>query len=281
MTIVNRVLIVGSPRSGTSLLQSLVGGHPTIKSFPETHIFYNLYRNKLHKLFKITPTHSYKELNKIIEELTNKSLDPGYTKWNLITHSKFINAAFELLDNVTLSHNKSVWSEKTPLHLHCIKQLEAVNPNLLFIHIIREGKNVVKSSYSLAKRYPKSSWGKHATLEYWINRWNQDLEISSHFMSKSNHMMITYNDLIDNTYQTLNNIFDFLTISKVPLDKLDYKSSARDAKFLDQPWHSNLNQEIGVKKSELELLTTNENLIIEKKISFDLYNKIVKEIEHR
>ena len=37
----DRIFIVGCPRSGTTLLQSLLAAHPQIHSFPETHFFPN------------------------------------------------------------------------------------------------------------------------------------------------------------------------------------------------------------------------------------------------
>ncbi len=36
---VNRVFIVGAPRSGTTLLQSMLAAHPRTVSFPETQYF--------------------------------------------------------------------------------------------------------------------------------------------------------------------------------------------------------------------------------------------------
>ncbi|MGL4503377.1 MAG: sulfotransferase family protein, partial [Planktothrix sp.] len=38
----NRIFLVGCPRSGTTLLQSLLAAHPQIASFPESHFFQSL-----------------------------------------------------------------------------------------------------------------------------------------------------------------------------------------------------------------------------------------------
>ena len=39
MKVKERVFIVGVPRSGTTLIQSLLASHPQIETFPESHFF--------------------------------------------------------------------------------------------------------------------------------------------------------------------------------------------------------------------------------------------------
>ncbi|MEQ8960988.1 MAG: sulfotransferase [Coleofasciculus sp. C2-GNP5-27] len=41
-TLKERIFLVGCPRSGTTLLQSLLAAHPQIASFPESHFFRHL-----------------------------------------------------------------------------------------------------------------------------------------------------------------------------------------------------------------------------------------------
>ena len=50
-----RIFLVGCPRSGTTLLQSLLAAHPDITSFPESHFFRHLIDNRrwLHRTFGI------------------------------------------------------------------------------------------------------------------------------------------------------------------------------------------------------------------------------------
>ena len=187
-----RIFVVGSPRSGTSLLQSLIGGHPLIHPFPETHLFYSLFRNRLNALLKISSNQSIKDFNNFIKIINQVEYYGIYNRWGLFTHNIFLKKAIEILDSETLRNGKVVWTEKTPLHLHCINQLEANNKDLKFIHILRDGKDVVKSSYGLSKKYPNSSWGKHPNIDYWIKRWVLDIKMSHNCLDKPNHYFLTY-----------------------------------------------------------------------------------------
>ena len=42
-----RIFLVGAPRSGTTILQSLLAAHPKITSFPETKFFQYLWSDRL------------------------------------------------------------------------------------------------------------------------------------------------------------------------------------------------------------------------------------------
>lgn len=83
-----RLFLVGCPRTGTTLIQSLLAAHSQIASFPESHLL----------------------------------LAGGGTRWG-----------------------QTIWLEKTPLHLLYIKQFEQFIPGVKFIHLLRNGADVVAS----------------------------------------------------------------------------------------------------------------------------------------
>src|SRR5271167_4804558 len=45
--IAGRLFVVGCPRSGTTLLQSLLAAHPSVHSFPETAVFGRLLKTNI------------------------------------------------------------------------------------------------------------------------------------------------------------------------------------------------------------------------------------------
>lgn len=274
----NRLFVVGSPRSGTSLLQSLIGGHPDTYAFPETHLFYNLFHNKLLNYLGITPFKSIADFNSFIKLINIETLDSHYSRWNIGTHKMFITTALDILDGITIANKKHVWAEKTPLHLHCIKQLESNTSNLKFLHIIRKGKDVVKSSYFLSQEHKGTSWENHPTLDYWINRWITDIKITSQYISKNNHLVISYEDLINKPEKTLHKVFNFIELKETSLESIDYRTSAENAKFIDKPWHINLNKDIGPNKLSSYILTREEEEIIERDVPIELYNRLLRKI---
>src|SRR5206468_12284503 len=101
----------GSPRSGTSLLISILSSHPDIFCVrEETWAFYD--------------TDSLSEFETIINE-------------NLWAH---------IPDGAERSHRR--WCEKTPRNVFAIRNLiKFFGPDLRFIHIVRDGRDVITSKH--------------------------------------------------------------------------------------------------------------------------------------
>ncbi len=272
-----RVFIVGSPRSGTSLLQSIIGSHANIQSFPESHLFYNLISNKYLNLFGISPQKSIIDFNRFIE-IIDKNNYKVKKRSNLFTQQKFFKESTQILDNITLLKKRTIWSEKTPLHLHCIDWLEKQQNNVVFIHIIREGVDVIKSSYSLCKSLPDSSWGKGKNLDYWIARWIQDISISKKYVDKKNHHFVLYSDLLQNQDKIMHSIFDFLNIDKNSYQRNKHQETSLVNDFLEKSWHQNLSNKVGEKEKKENLLSEREIGIINKKTPTHLYSELLNSL---
>ena len=71
---------------------------------------------------------------------------------------QFSRALVEVLDTLTLSQGKEVWIEKTPGHLRFVDQIEKLVSGAKFVHMVRNGEDVVASLYDIGKRYPEL-WG--------------------------------------------------------------------------------------------------------------------------
>ncbi|HEY9694672.1 MAG TPA: sulfotransferase [Oculatellaceae cyanobacterium] len=65
-----RLFLVGCPRSGTTLLQSLLVAHPEILSFPESHFFRSLleYRTPWRIKLKIASSKTKPRLKQFLKE---------------------------------------------------------------------------------------------------------------------------------------------------------------------------------------------------------------------
>jgi hypothetical protein len=66
----------------------------------------------------------------------------------------YTKAFIKILDEITLENGKSSWLEKTPEHLGQINYIERWVQRAKFIHIIRNGDDVVASLYEVAQKYP-------------------------------------------------------------------------------------------------------------------------------
>jgi len=203
MNINKRFFIVGVPRSGTTLLQSLLSSHSSTMSFPETHFFTRVANGSLKSRFPLYMNYKYyKILQDTGLKLTNKLC---LSEKCMIKH--FINE----LDSICISKNKVNWIEKTPMHLHHIKTIMNNVPNAYFIHLIRNGKDTISSLYDVTSKY-SNEWGGKRSVKECLDRWNNDLSITENYIGHPNHYVVRYEDLSTNTEDELIKIFEWMNL---------------------------------------------------------------------
>jgi len=208
-----RIFIVGCPRSGTTLLQTLLLQHSDILSFPESHFFtksqlYDFSR-KLNIKKYISNIYAYFSLKRWFNILQTKGFITPSFHYHLFT-SGYVNQFIDSLDQNTLYNNKTIWIEKTPSHLYTIKTIQQYIPDAKFIHLIRRGEDVVASLYEATNNYPEI-WGKAYTIQDCINRYNKDISISKKFKKNKNHFFIDYDMLIE-SLDNIRELYDFLNL---------------------------------------------------------------------
>ncbi|MHA1224100.1 MAG: sulfotransferase family protein, partial [Candidatus Heimdallarchaeaceae archaeon] len=179
-----RLFLVGAARSGTTLLQGLIASSPEVFSFPETHFFSKTIpmRKSKRLLWRFLPkddsiirrfleTVECQDKEKLLQELPIKT----------ISLKKWVKSLITLLDILTLEKKYKIWLEKTPFHLRYIDVIErSTIENIHFIHIIRNGLDVVASLYEATNKFPEK-WGKARSIDSCINRWIRDIKISKKY----------------------------------------------------------------------------------------------------
>jgi hypothetical protein len=246
VNIEGRLFIVGCPRSGTTLVQSFLAAHPKINSFPESHFFANTYRHPLlNKLGMVSPGSKTKFQEWLIDIEEEKSLHllSGIS----IFHKNYTDKFVSILDMLTIKKNKNIWTEKTPRHLHYIDIIEKYVPDAKFIHVVRKGEDVVASLYDVTHKYP-GIWGGRRGLDQCVNRWNNDVSITEKYLNKENHLVINFQEVLDNTELCLKKICAFLDV-EFDESMLTEQSSASDELILDrEEWKESVKS--GLKKPE-------------------------------
>ena len=210
-----RFFIVGCPRSGTTLLQSLIIAHSQIASFPESKFFQKVVRpNSIYDKFNLAPRKARRGFNQFLQDIDRQDL-AKLLPANAISIPQYTESFIKVLDLVTLEQHKSFWLEKTPEHLRRINAIEKLVHKTKFIHIIRNGIDVITSLYEMTQKYPEV-WGQPRKLERYINRWEEDIIISSHHLHKPNHFLVRYENLVHNPLAVLLDICQFFD---VPFEK--------------------------------------------------------------
>lgn len=258
-----RIFIVGIARSGTTLLQSIVGNHPDICTFPETHFFSNtIPKQKLLRLIhKITPNHQ-----KVIETFFSDNNLGGFEPYmggirNLNEWTVYL---VKLMDNIAESNDQSIWLEKTPMHLHFIDLIEKNSSNCYFLHMIREPKANIAALYDVSKKHPDAF--KQTSLEKAINRYKEEISISQRYLGKKNHLHVHYEDVVLSPQATIKSIFEFLDIS-VTKNLMNFQNNVEKIARSEESWKSNNTTELRLKDKIKDRLTDLEIELLNRELS--------------
>lgn len=236
-----RIFIVGCPRSGTTLLQSIFLTHKDIISFPETHLFTIIkYNSKM--IFK-NLFNTYYIIKKFFN-INKKGYNFKYPFIPLDLKNAY-NFIFEQFDNITLENKKNIWLEKTPFHLYSIEEINSISPDeVVFLHLIRNPLDTIASLYDATNNF-KSAWS-NLNIDETIERYKKDFNITKQYINKNNHYLVIYENLSDCEY--IENLFNILDIS--PEYNLNNVGKASKSIILDnEPWKNKNTQNISIDKS--------------------------------
>ncbi|MCA9952951.1 MAG: sulfotransferase [Anaerolineales bacterium] len=274
-SIKQRIFIVGCPRSGTTLLQGMLNAHPQIQSFPETHFFSRAYpRHRIKRLVTWPALNVQTVLEGFLSEIKRPDLIPE-AKTSLFTRH-YAEKFCLLLDKLTVEANKNIWVEKTPRHLHFIKQISNQIPNSKFIHIVRNGPDVVASLYQATNENPRA-WTKGRTpgfkgfsVDECINRWNHDVQITARYQHMPNHLIVKYNLLVNQPELSIQPIADFLHINYVPA-MLSAEKAFHEIVGANEPWKSNNKRSVHTPESKFKKIfpLTTQQYILDQLIAID------------
>jgi len=233
-----RLFIVGCPRSGTTLLQTLLAAHPQVKSFPETHFIPHLISkwSRITKIPSLRGKHKLINLLVILEYQSMRKIIPGFGSIR-----RYVNCFVNILDTITVENNKQIWLEKTPSNLHYVNFIEKYIPDAKFIHIIRNGEDVVASLYEVTHQYPEQ-WRGSRSIKKCVRRWNSDVKRTRKHLHKKNHICITYENIIQKTEDALKKLSLFIGVDYDYAMMAEYDKTANELILGDEKWKS-LNRE--------------------------------------
>ncbi|MGH2760583.1 MAG: sulfotransferase family protein [Actinomycetota bacterium] len=160
------IFVVGFQRSGTTLMQALLGAHSRIAAPPEMHFSFRIARF----------AKSYGDLTdddvlrRVVEEALNPPADLfadcGFDVDVIVERIKrgerTMRGVLEaIMGDFTERHGKARWSEKSPGQ--SVAQVESLFPDATIIHIVRDPRDVIASSLAT----PWTLSGAHALAHRW------------------------------------------------------------------------------------------------------------------
>ncbi len=179
------IFIIGCPRSGTTLVRNMLDSHPNICCGPEMHLISKIsdFDQDIMEIWERL------KIYKVAVEEKNKRL----------------REIFEIFPETYMnSKKKERWAEKTPNNFYYLDFIDKLFPNCQFIHIIRDGRDVVSSF--------KRRWG-HRAIYIGIKEWNKTIDLTFKYrkkIKKERYLEIRYEDLVNKPKIETKKITDFL-----------------------------------------------------------------------
>lgn len=213
-------VLVGCPRSGTSLLAVMLDSHPRIAIPPETAFLPELRRLTAgegmalqREFFALVTTDRWG-----VSNWDDIGLDKDEYWRRLCALQRFsITSGLRMLFAMYADRlGKPLFGEKTPADTHWMPQIEAYLPEARFIHIVRDPRDVV-----LSLRRTSAGRSVEETAEIWkstVSAGRASAERVSHYHE------LRYEDLVLNPEIELRKICQFLGIEYAD-PMLEYRTS--------------------------------------------------------
>ena len=277
-----RIFVVGCSRSGTTLLQVLLASHPDVRSFPETNFFLTATGGRRQILARMgLPTGLEPNAIRHTLDLLDVSPENSQVPNFFLSFPSAVRRYVDILDTVAINEGKSKWVEKTPLHLHRIEFIERFVDDPKFVHIIRDGRDVVASIRDRAEKYP-DRFGWQKDLSYGIELWNEAIEKSKSYLGYPRHVFTTYERITTNTKFEMQRLCNELGIEFSSLMVEGDSKTKNKIVPNNKPWIHNAKKEPDTNKErKFDKLFSNEKReMIKSGLKIDKMKKIKQKIKN-
>ncbi|HET8866470.1 MAG TPA: sulfotransferase [Gracilimonas sp.] len=268
-----KIFIVGCPRSGTTLLQSLLASHPDIVSFPETHLFSRtIHISPFVRFFTVYGSKHLRELNKIMEELGLPSDESLMNHQMIYRTRKWAEMLLQKLDEIGqyyAENHEEYLLEKTPRHLHYVDFIHNADPEACFIHLIRNGEDVVASLSEATGNHPEK-WSGNRSIDKSVFWWNRSIKLSRRYIGKPKNVHVRYENLLEDPSGVLQYICKFIGIEYHENMVHDYHHTASSLINKEESWKSkNTKRVLNTSKKFKNLPEKQQEKVLRGLVDFD------------
>jgi hypothetical protein len=240
------IFIIGYPRSGTTMLQSLIATQPGIASFPETH-FFSIVAKDFKDLKDLKDPNApigikaaRKMLNTAEERLFISEDAKSYIYYLAENKLLSLKMLFEvvvvscLLNSISPDQISATrWLEKTPAHAFHVNEILQFYPAAKTVFIHRNPINAIPSYIESGQQWQ----GKNLTVPGLARLWASYTKHYELFKGKYPDSLsyTRLEDLVDDLEASMGRITDFLGLSLVP----DLLSTFNEkAEQMSEPWET-------------------------------------------
>ena len=230
MNTTKQIFIVGSSRSGTTMMSRIINNHRDVFTFKELHFFSRISGSRINK--KIDRSKQIKLLARLFcvqEEgvFTNKDISNYHSQSEEILSKDINYTPIEVYDKFlsyfTSLKSKIVSCEQTPNNIYYIDDILQHFPNAKVINMVRDQRGVLYSQKNKwrrkllgSKRIPfsemiRSYVNYHPILTARV--WALSLRCTYHIQNHDRVSVVKFEDLLNNPKQTVHDLCKFLDIS--------------------------------------------------------------------
>lgn len=245
---VGRVFVVGCPRSGTTLLQTLLGAHPDVVTFPETHLLARLVeaRPRPGRLGLVRPRAARAALDDFAA-----LVDAPVPRPRRPTLAAHLAAALAALDGVRDRAGAVAWVEKTPRHLHHLDLVDRHAADAAVVHVVRAGAEVARSLHRASTEHPDAWTGPRSVADA-AARWSADLDRTRARAARGD-AVVRYHRLVDDPDAELDRLcarlgwrWDDSVAAAVAAERQRLAASLADG----EPWKAGTGGAVAARPSE-------------------------------
>lgn len=220
------IFVVGFQRSGTTLLQSLLGAHPRIAAPPEVHFFFRIYGLRDYWGDLTDDANS----RRVVQELVNAPFgmldgcgfdEEALTRRFLTTDRSYRALLCTLLDDFAARQGKPRWSEKTPQQRPAL--IWSVVPEAQIVHIVRDPREVVASAVT-AWPHDAPPWA----IAERVNGFTAAARDDGASAPAGSYLLVRYEDLATKPEPVLRDVCTFLgeEFDRRMIDGVEERSTA-------------------------------------------------------
>lgn len=240
------IFVVGHPRSGTTLLATMLGRHPDIASTPES-LYLSQARYDMRDVFGTTPAQI---ASRIMQTPMQHLAQSTETLTAALTQAVASGSALgqrdvfaTVLNAYRTAHAKARILEKSPLHMRHIDELLAWFPDARILWIIRDGRANVAS-------LQKVTWATHDArilAQQWVR--NIALALDSETRAGPSLLRVRFEELVRDPTGTMPAILSHIGVTASDA-VFDHSQAATTIKAVETDWKQNVNKPLQDNRAE-------------------------------